>query len=221
MICLLLAVGLWFYRDRLPLGVFARHGQAEHVPSQMPSQWPMRPRALLTPDELRVWHWLQDDAFPYHHVLPKLPLTRFTAPVDVVQGRRLFPMLSSAYCSFVVCSHEGQVLGGVDLVTADTGPSADNQRIKRTLLAQCGMSYHLLNADKLPEPEAFSAEVLGGPHSGQGRLDTARQQLHEMLDRNRQQRRHQAEGGGDEPPSWAQADSFLADLEDRVRLNAR
>ena len=55
------------------------------------------------------------ETFPDHQIVPKLPLTRFTMPRDPEQGREWFEMLSTAYCSFTICSPDGQVIGCVDV----------------------------------------------------------------------------------------------------------
>ena len=46
---------------------------------RIPKQWPLDTRAIANTEELQVWHWLSR-AFYDHHVMIKLPVTRFTLP---------------------------------------------------------------------------------------------------------------------------------------------
>jgi len=106
---------------------------------RIPKQWPLNPRPLVNSAERRVWDWLRE-IFPYHQVLPKLPLTRFTLPRQPDQGREWFDMLGSAYCSFTICAPDGHVIGCVD-VLGPRGLSRSNKQLKHTLLGQCGIGY--------------------------------------------------------------------------------
>ncbi|MDO5623182.1 MAG: DUF2726 domain-containing protein [Pseudomonadota bacterium] len=192
----------------------------------LPRQWPLNPRPLASTAERRVWHWLHN-TFPEHHVLPKLPLTRFTMPREPGQGNEWFEMLSGAYCSFTICNDEARVVGCVD-VLGPRGISRANRHLKQTLLGQCGIGYWVLSHEALPAPEVLRTEFLGAagedslpPSTESHRLDSMRQHLHEMLDRNRGQRYHQAlSQNGNGPDAdvtpWPQPNSFLGALDSRT-----
>ena len=128
-------------------------------PRRMPKQWPLNPRPLVNSAERRVWDWLRE-TFPDHQIVPKLPLTRFTMPRDPEQGREWFEMLSTAYCSFTICSPDGQVIGCVD-VNGPRSLTRGNKHLKHTLLGQCGIGYWVMTSDTLPRPEALRTEFLG------------------------------------------------------------
>ena len=198
-----------------------KRARARPVQRRLPRQWPLNPRPLANTAERRVWHWLRQ-VFPDHQVLPKLPLTRFTMPRDPNQGSEWFDLLSSAYCSFTLCDDQARVIGCVD-VSGTRSITRDNRQLKHTLLNQCGIAYWVLAPDALPEPHAIRADFLGngGEDSramatDQAHLDSVRAQLHEALDRNREQRRsHFAELDSNLTP-WPQPDSFLGSLEPRT-----
>jgi len=194
---------------------------------RLPQQWPLIPRPLANSAERRVWHWLRK-VFPAHHIMVKLPLTRFTMPRQSGEATDWFDLLSRAYCSFTLCDSTGQVIGCVD-VLGPRGLSRSNRQLKQTLLAQCGIAYWVISPDALPEPSALRADFLGVnpadleamPASSFAELEAARHHLHQTLDRNRSQR---APGPapdptpaheGDAPSGWAQADSFLGSLDSR------
>lgn len=196
--------------------------RAAAKPRRMPKQWPLVPRALTNTAERRVWAFLRE-TFPDHQVLPKLPLTRFTLPREPERGNEWFEMLSTAYCSFTVCSSDGQVVGCVDI----DGPrslSPGNRHLKHTLLGQCGMAYWVMSSDKLPKPQSLRTEFLGAgeamalSHRSQpADLDAVRTHLHQALDKGRGQRLSAGSDGATEfgLTPWPQADSFLGTLDSR------
>lgn len=195
---------------------------------KLPQQWPVVPRPLANSVERHVWLWLRE-VFADHHVMVKLPLTRFTMPRDKVEAAEWFDLLSGAYCAFTVCNNAGHVVGCVDIM----GPrqlSRGNRQLKQTLLAQCGIAYWVLSPESLPEPHALRAEFLGASDSlppqrpsEHARLEEARTQLHEALDRNRNYRHQRMMSGADHDTAdaqvtpWPQADSFLGTLDDSRR----
>ena len=190
---------------------------------RIPKQWPLNPRPLVNSAERRVWDWLRE-IFPYHQVLPKLPLTRFTLPRQPDQGREWFDMLGSAYCSFTICAPDGHVIGCVD-VLGPRGLSRSNEQLKHTLLGQCGIGYWVMAADSFPRPELLRGEFLGAgeaqlPERTQpADLNSARNHLRQALDRGREQRSqfgglNESHTESDVTP-WPQPDSFLASLDSR------
>ena len=56
---------------------------------RLPAQWPLNPRPLANSGERHVWHWLRQ-TFPEHHVMVKLPVTRFTMPRAPGEGQEWF-----------------------------------------------------------------------------------------------------------------------------------
>lgn len=196
---------------------------------RLPQQWPLNPRPLANTAERRVWHWLEQ-VFPGHHIMVKIPVTRFTSPREPGIAHEWFGMLSGAYCTFTICDAQAVVIGCVD-VLGPRGLSRGNRQLKQTLLAQCGIGYWVLVPDSLPAPDALRTDFLGSyagdsrpPHpTEQDRLEEAAMQLHEALDRNRSHRQRQVLGAaGDEDAlasaehtPWPQPDSFLGSLDSR------
>ena len=54
---------------------------------RIPRQWPLTVRSLVNSKERRVWRWLVR-AFLDHHVMVKMPVTRFTMPTQKDQGQQ-------------------------------------------------------------------------------------------------------------------------------------
>ncbi|MFT4195162.1 DUF2726 domain-containing protein [Ottowia sp.] len=208
-----------------------RAGERSAVQRRLPLQWPLNPRPLANTAERRVWHWLRQ-VFPDHHVMIKLPVTRFTTPREHGAATEWFDLLSGAYCTYTVCNGQGQVVGCIDLL-GPQGLSRGNRQLKQTLLAQCGIGYWVLVPDSLPAADALRADFLGSyapdsrpaPPTEQDRLEEAALQLHQALDRNRSFRQrmavrpsHADDGdslaAGEQTP-WPQADSFLGSLDSR------
>ena len=207
----------WLWRRRAPAAPPRKRRAAQPVAVQ--------PRAMLGRTELQVWRWLQQ-VFPDHHVMAKLPVTRFCMPRDPATAESLFAMLGGVYCTFTLCDEAGRAIGCVDVVGARR-LSRGNRQLKQTLLSQCHVGYWLLTPDAMPEPWAIRAEFLGlgatessvAPVPDTTELKTARHHLVETLDRKRSDRRSQLaplEGGG-EPriTDWGQPDSFPVPLDDR------
>lgn len=193
------------------------------APRRLPQQWPLNPRPLTNSAERHVWRWLRA-SFPDHHVMIKLPVTRFTMPRQQGEGQEWFKLLSGAYCSFTLCNDNGQVVGCVDVI-GPRGLSRGNRQLKQTLLAQCGIGYWVVSPESLPDAQRLRADFLGTPApdsqpqpSEQARLDAVRHQLHEALDRNRNHRQVLASADAqehDQVTPWPQADSFLGSLDSR------
>lgn len=187
---------------------------------QLPQQWPLNPRPLVNSGERHVWRWL-GQVFPDHHIMVKLPLTRFTMPRQAGEGREWFELLSTAYCTFTLCDDSGRVVGCVD-VPGPQPMARGNRQLKHTLLAQCGIGYVVVSPRSLSDGNDLRTEFLGLFHNAPApadatvterqRLDEVRHQLHEALDRNRLQRHLPESGDG---RAWPQADSFLGALDSR------
>jgi hypothetical protein len=199
-----------------------RHRIKERLQAQrrLPQQWPLNPRSLVNSTEHEVWRWLKQ-TFPDHCIMLKLPLTRLTIPRKLGAAGEWFELLSSAYCTFTICDHQGRVLGCVD-VPGPHGISRGNHHLKQTLLMQCGIAYWIITPDSLPETTALRADILGNHDqqlTAQAHFTEAATSLHQTLDRNRQFR-HTAPGlidGGGNLASELQAlrrqpDSFLGTL---------
>ena len=207
---------------------------------RLPQQWPLIPRPLANTAEREVWAWLRT-VFPDHQVMLKIPVTRFTMPREHGAANDWFEVLSGAYCTYAICCKRGVVVGCIDLV-GPRGLSRGNRQLKQTLLAQCGIGYWVVTRDMLPAAEALRADFLGTSPSDtvppdtvppeasrQVQLDEVRNQLHQALDRNRNERHQHAmagvrDTGADElnaqgyQTPWPQDDSFLASLDSRRAL---
>ena len=200
-----------------------------HQRVRMPRQWPLAPRTVFNARELLAWRWLNQVFGDTHAVFVKLPVTRFTLPRSPNERGQWHDMLNAVYCTFTVCDGTGKVVGCVD-VPGEMGISRTNRRIKQSLLSQCGVPYWVLDTAQMPTPHAIRADFLGELEtvlappalSGDGlRIEEARTQLHELLDRRRLAR------GADSdlapltgPSDWLHqaevrhSDSFLTSLAD-------
>lgn len=159
----------------------------------IPKSWPLNSRVLANTEERKVWRWLCQ-TFPEHHVMIKLPVTRFMLPRTKEQGRQWYDLLSGVYCTFTVCRDDGHVLGCVD-VPGSNRLSRSNRQLKKTLLAQCGIAYWVLESVNLPTPAEIRAEFVGEMDAmtqtdkrDEAMINTARMKLRTSLDRQRQSR---------------------------------
>lgn len=144
------------------LGVIFHAWRQHHIhlaKRRIPRQWPIAVRSIVNSRERRVWRWMAR-VFPDHHVLVKMPITRFTLPLSKAQGQHWFELLSGVYCTFTVCSTEGIVLGCVDML-GPKGLSLSNQTLKHTLLTQCGIRYWVVDHHHLPSESDIRTAFLG------------------------------------------------------------
>ena len=118
---------------------------------RVPRESAIAKRALVNSRERLVWRWLMD-TFREHHVMVKMPVTRFTTPVEPKDREQWFTLLSDVYCTFTVVAPDGKVIGCVD-VPGPAGISQSNLLIKRKLFTRCDLPYRLIDADKLPSDQ--------------------------------------------------------------------
>lgn len=193
--------------------------RANHRSKQLPVDIKLRPRTMLRPAEREIWLWLRQ-VFSECHVMVKVPITRFTMPRDLAEARSWFHLLNGVYCSFTVCDDEGRALGCVD-VLGERQMSSGNQSLKQKLLRQCRIGYLTVTPENMPEAEAIRIDFLGIDRAmarpqltDMAELQAARDNLVEVLDRNRSYRRSQLapldelDSGGRPFTSWAQPDSL-------------
>lgn len=147
----LLALGAWGHH------VWLKRSTREK--KRIPKHWPLSARPLANTEEVQVWHWLAR-TFYDHHVMIKLPVTRFTLPRDPEQGKAWYGLLGSVYCTFTICRADGRVVGCVD-VPGRSGISRTVRQIKHSLLTQCGMPYWVIRPDNLPTVAEIRGEFLG------------------------------------------------------------
>lgn len=133
--------------------------RADQARRRIPRKWPLAVRAMVNSREKLVWRWLTSN-FPDHHVMVKLPLTRFTMPQARHDGQHWFQILGSVYCTFTVCTPEGEVIGCLDVPTLN-GLALSNQTLKHTLLAQCDIRYWVVEPENLPNGTLLRAAFLG------------------------------------------------------------
>jgi hypothetical protein len=131
----------------------------EQAKRRIPRKWPLAVRPLVNSRERLVWRWLAR-TFLDHHVMVKLPVTRFTLPQVRAEGQHWFQILGGVYCTFTVCTAEGNVIGCVD-VPGLQGLSLSNQTLKHTLLSQCNIRYWVVDPEHLPNVTALRAAFLG------------------------------------------------------------
>jgi hypothetical protein len=206
---------------------------------RIPRHWPLDPRRMVSSAESRVWRWLSRVFFD-HHVMIKVPVTRFTMARSKENTAHWYQLLSGVYCTFAVCGSDGRVVGCVD-VAGPKGVSRSNRLLKLTLLSQCGIAYCVVKPEDLPALADIRTEFLGDEAlmpGDKGRDDAmigaAQQKLRAAVDRLRNKR--PSDSGRIEPASgtrsrsgpeslpsesgfssaWQQADSFVAPLDSRV-----
>jgi len=218
----------------LVLGAFAYRAWAKRVERksrQLPRRWPLHVRTLVNSDELRVWHWLSR-TFYDHHVMIKLPVTRFTLPRDPEQGKVWYSLLASVYCTFTICRTDGRVIGCVD-VPGRSGLRSSIRKLKLSLLTQCGLPYWVVKADELPTVSEIRGEFLGETPTAQTMRDSepetaaivsAKESLRSVIERRRRNRSGNTDYGGlsswpnstqgDIPSQWGE-NSFLLPLDSR------
>ena len=205
---------------------------------RIPKHWPLDPRRMASSMECVVWNWL-NRVFVDHHVMVKIPVTRFTLPTDKENSAHWYQLLSGVYCTFTVCASDGRVVGCVD-VPGPSGISRSNRQLKLTLLSQCGIAYLIVKPHALPAFAEIRTEFLGemALMPGNSRKDeaiiTTAQKLRTSVHRRRDQRAsdfarlepesHTSSGPGPESllsdsdfnsGVWQQANSFIAPLDSR------
>ena len=208
---------------------------------RIPLHWPLNPRLVANTEEQRVWVWMNKVFFD-HHILLKLPVTRFTLPQSQDEGQHWFKLLSSVYCTFTVCSPGGRVVGCVD-VPGPAGLSRGNRQLKLTLLSQCGIAYWVIRSSSLPTLTEIREEFLGAADSTvsstgkeEATVKAIRLKLQASLELKRRQRSKEAllatagdpgssfdashvytqSGYGSGGEDWQQKNSFLGALDSRT-----
>ena len=130
---------------------------------RLPAKWPLGARGLVTTSEHEVWKWLRS-TFHDHVVMVKIPVQRFTIPLDRGHGQahseRWRELLNGVYTTFTVCTTDGKVVGCVD-VPGKRGLSQDNFEFKETLLSDCGIPYTVVRGAQLPTGSAMRTAFLG------------------------------------------------------------
>jgi len=129
---------------------------------RLPAKWPLTSRVMVTNEEHEVFKWLAS-VFHDHLVMVKLPVLRFTAPVNKSEngaGARWQELLGGVYCTLTVCTSNGNVLGCVD-VPGKRGLNKSNRQFKESLLSDCNIAYTVVRSASLPEMGAMRAAFLG------------------------------------------------------------
>ncbi len=221
----------------LALGALAHQqwlGHRQRMQRRIPKHWPLGARPLVNSEEAHAWNWLIR-AFYDHHIMIKLPVTRFTLPRDKEQGMHWHRLLGSVYCTFTICKADGRVVGCLD-VPGPSGLPNSTRALKESLLRQCGVPYWILRSDTLPTVAEIRAEFLGESMTVQGMREreqeeraiiAAKDNLRTALNRQRSSR-HSDFGPasnwpashpaglrvGEESSDW-QENSFLVPLDSR------
>ena len=134
---------------------------------RVPKKWPLTARDVVTSDEYEVWKWMRS-TFHDHVVMLKLPVLRFTIPVEKDKDReknkekneRLLELLNGVYTTFTVCTLDGKVVGCVDL-RGKRDVSRASRELKENLLSDCGIAYTTVRASRPPTVSAMRAAFLG------------------------------------------------------------
>lgn len=169
--------------------------RASHKSKLIPKEWPLNQRLLANTEERRVWSWMCK-VFYDHHIMVKIPITRFTLPRQPEEGQHWYNLLGSVYCTLTICGSDGRVIGCVD-VLGRKGLSRSNQRLKRSLLAQCGMAYLVIEPGTLLVTAQIRSLFLGeeaalsyarDSDNDETIIAAARHKLSSVLDRQRRSR---------------------------------
>lgn len=189
----LLMTGLgWLVGVGIGIGLYAGWLQKKSTAlPRLPNKWPLVSRMLMTNEEYEVFRWL-NVTFHDHLVMVKLPVLRFTKPSGNGKAGAAPPwqeLLNGVYCTFTVCTSNGNVVGCVD-VPGKRGLHKPNRDLKESLLSDCHIAYTVVRSAKLPKGSAMRAAFLG------------ELQVQDQLD-------HQDTRGGDS--------SFHADLDSFTR----
>jgi hypothetical protein len=138
--------------------------------AQVPKEWPLLPRLLVSRKEQKVWTWLGKVMYD-QHIMVKVPVTRFTIPTRQAEAEHLYGLLNRVYCTFTVCNAAGRIVGCVD-VPGNVGLSMSNQTLKYGLLSQCGIPYWVVEPDNLPHSSQIRTAFLGELTSGRDHMDS-------------------------------------------------
>lgn len=188
-----------FFIAGLGLGAAVLYGyQRRQTRKQrrIPRDWPLAVRPLVNNREKLVWVWLAKVMFD-QQILVKLPVTRFTAPKHGTDAAHWYHLLNGVYCSFTVCSMEGQIIGCID-VPGPQGLSMSNQSLKHNLLSHCGIHYLVVDPANLPHLIQIRTAFLG-EHAARGtginsqlesQFKDVRENLQAIVDRKRQGNGH-------------------------------
>ena len=137
-------------------------------PAPLPSDWALSARPVFSTDERRVYRLLRE-ALPHHVVLSKLPLLRFSQPVDPGLVRYWYELLGSIHVTFAVCSANGRVLAAIDL-DGDRGNSRRVLQIKQAVLGACRVRYLRCPVENLPSVAELQLLVPQAGASARGPL---------------------------------------------------
>ncbi len=141
---------VWWQRNRQPEELLT------------PDTWPLAARSLMSGEDQEVLQWLKD-AFHDHQIMLKVSVLRFTVPTDrknEADALRWQTLLNGVYCTFTVCTAQGQVVGCVD-VPGKRGLSQPKRAMKEKMLSDCGIAYTVVTAADLPASAAMRAAFLG------------------------------------------------------------
>ena len=133
--------------------------RAVHIRQSIPANWPLVRRSLVNAEESQVWHWMCK-TFPVHQVNIKIPVTRFTHPLEREQGENLYKLLNGVYCTFTVSAPDGRVVGCADVIGVN-GLANESRQLKQALLAKCGIAYCVLRPVSLPTIADIRSDFLG------------------------------------------------------------
>lgn len=167
-----------------------RNRAAPEVRHALPTEWPLKARALVNSSERRVWLWLSKVMFD-QQILIKLPVTRFSMPSNESEAEHWYHILNGVYCTFTVCNLEGRVIGCID-VAGRVGLTMRNQTLKHALLNQLGMHYWVIDPDNFPHMTQLRQAFLGEQAARAGQLNQLESQfkdvawnLHAVVNRKR------------------------------------
>jgi len=213
----------------LVLGALAHRAWADYRSREqrrIPKHWPLSTRQLVNSEEMRVWHWLAR-AFYDHHIMIKLPVTRFTLPRDSEQSMHWYRLLGGVYCTFTICKTDGRVVGCLDVPGRSAMPRS-TRMLKHSLLTQCGLPYWVVRSSSLPTVAEIRAEFLGETQTAQSMREheaeeraiiAAQANLRSAINRQRSSRNSEFSPLSNWPASTT-GDSRVSDLHSQWQDNS-
>jgi hypothetical protein len=209
---------IWIVSGLIVLVLLAALSAFFYLRDQLPEQWPLAARPIMSAEELVLFDRMRV-IFPEYIVLAKVPLSRFMRLETEAQADKWFRVLNPLHVSYVVCSLNRRVICAVDAEGRHGRSSVAHDR-KAKALKTCGIRYltiplhggwsdpQIRNAVLAPMPvedQAENAQSVFDPDyspsvfgADQAQVDAVR----ERIDKLRSSRKRGFQNSGSTPDSF-------------------